>query len=149
MYDPLIALTTVASVTKTLKVGTGVALVPLRDPIILAKEVASLDVLSGGRLLFGVGAGWVPGEMRNHHQPGGRWALMQEKVLAMKEIWTQEEAEFQGQYINIEPIWQWPKPQQKPHPPILVGGHGQQVLKRVLAYGDGWFPHPMPILFLA
>ncbi len=139
--DPFVVCAAVAAVTKTLKVGTGVCLVMQRDPIITAKEVASVDHLSGGRFLFGIGGGWNEDEMENHGtDPKLRWKILRERILAMKEIWTKEEAEFHGKFVNFDPIWQWPKPVQKPHPPILVGGAGPHTLDRVLEYGDGWMP---------
>ncbi len=139
--DPFVACAATAAVTKTLKVGTGVCLVMQRDPIITAKEVASVDHLSGGRFLFGIGGGWNEDEMENHGtDPKLRWKILHERILAMKEIWTKEEAEFHGKFVNFDPIWQWPKPVQKPHPPILVGGAGPHTLDRVLEYGDGWMP---------
>lgn len=139
--DPFVACGAVAAVTKTLKVGTGVCLVMQRDPITTAKEVASVDHLSGGRFLFGIGGGWNEDEMENHGtNPKLRWKILRERILAMKEVWTKEEAEFHGKFVNFDPIWQWPKPVQKPHPPILVGGAGPHTLDRVLEYGDGWMP---------
>lgn len=139
--DPFVACGAVAAVTRTLKVGTGVCLVMQRDPITTAKEVASVDHLSGGRFLFGIGGGWNEDEMENHGtDPKLRWKILRERILAMKEIWTNEEAEFHGKFVNFDPIWQWPKPVQKPHPPILVGGAGPHTLDRVLEYGDGWMP---------
>ncbi|MGW4962282.1 LLM class F420-dependent oxidoreductase [Nonomuraea sp. NPDC004186] len=140
-YDPFVALSAVAAVTRTLKLGTGVCLVTQRDPIVTAKEVACLDRLSGGRLLFGVGAGWNRMELANHGtDPRTRMALLAERVQAMRRIWTDEEAEFHGKYVNFDSIWSWPKPLQRPHPPILVGGNGPGAEDRVLAFGDGWFP---------
>ncbi len=139
--DPFIALGVAAAVTKTLLLGTGVCLVVERDPIVLAKEVATLDVMSGGRVLFGVGGGWNREEMRNHGtDPKRRWKLLRERVEAMQQIWTKDEAEYHGEFVDFEPIWQWPKPLQKPHPPILVGGDGENTFKRVVRYGDGWMP---------
>lgn len=139
--DPFVVCAAVAAVTKTLKVGTGVCLVMQRDPITTAKEVASVDHLSGGRFLFGIGGGWNEDEMENHGtDPKLRWKILRERILAMKAIWTNEEAEFHGKFVNFDPIWQWPKPIQKPHPPILVGGAGPHTLDRVLEYGDGWMP---------
>ena len=122
--------------------GTGICLVIQRDPIITAKQVASVDHLSGGRFLFGVGAGWNLEEMRNHGtDPSKRFGLMRERVEAMKAIWTEDEAEYHGKYVDFDPIWSWPKPVQKPHPPILVGGNGRTVGDRVLAFGDEWYPN--------
>jgi probable F420-dependent oxidoreductase len=141
-YDPFVALTAAAAATSKLRVGTGICLVVERDPIITAKEVASLDQLSGGRFEFGVGAGWNREEMQNHGtDPRTRMRLMAERVQAMKAIWTQDEASFEGEFVRFERIWSWPKPAQRPHPPVLVGGNGPTVLERVLAFGDAWFPN--------
>jgi probable F420-dependent oxidoreductase len=123
-------------------VGSGICLVVERDPITTAKEVASVDHLSGGRFEFGVGAGWNREEMRNHGtDPRTRMRLMAERVEAMKAIWTQDEASYHGEFVDFERIWSWPKPAQRPHPPVLVGGNGPTVLDRVLAFGDAWFPN--------
>jgi probable F420-dependent oxidoreductase len=139
--DPFVALAAVAAVTKNLMLGTGICLVIERDPIVLAKEVASLDFLSGGRVLFGIGGGWNLEEMENHGtKPSIRWKILRERILAMKEIWTKDEAEYHGQYVNFDPIWSWPKPAAKPHPPIIVGGSGPRTLDRVLEWGDEWMP---------
>ena len=139
--DPFVAMGAVAAVTTRLKVGTGICLVMQRDPITLAKEVASVDHLSGGRVLFGIGGGWNEDEMENHAtKPSLRWKILRERILAMKEIWTKDEAEFHGQFVNFDPIWSWPKPAQNPHPPILIGGAGPRTLDRVLEYGDAWMP---------
>jgi probable F420-dependent oxidoreductase len=140
--DPFVALTAAAAVTKTLKVATGVCLVVERDPIILAKEVATIDRVSGGRFLFGVGAGWNLEEMRSHGtDPGRRFGLMRERIEAMKAIWTREEAEYRGEQVDFGPIWCWPKPAQDPYPPVVVGGNGEKVLDRVLSFGDEWMPN--------
>ena len=139
--DPFVAMAPVAAVTKVLKVGPGICLVVERDPITLAKEVASVDHLSGGRVLFGIGGGWNLEEMENHGtKPSLRWKIMRERVLAMKEIWTRDEAEYHGQHVDFDPIWSWPKPAQSPHPPVLIGGDGPRTLERVVEYGDGWLP---------
>ncbi len=141
-YDPFVALTAAAAATERLLVGTGICLVVERDPIITAKEVATLDHISGGRFLFGVGAGWNVEEMRNHGTDAShRFGLMRERIEAMKAIWTEDEASYSGRHVNLERIWAWPKPLQKPHPPILVGGNGPRVVDRVLAYGDEWMPN--------
>ena len=143
--DPFVALGAVAAVTKTLKMGTGVCLIIERDPITTAKEVASVDHLSGGRMLFGIGGGWNLEEMENHGtKPSLRWKLLRERVLAMKAIWTEDAAEFHGEHVNFDPVWSWPKPVQKPHPPVLVGGNGPRTLDRVLEFGDGWIPTGRP-----
>jgi probable F420-dependent oxidoreductase len=140
--DPFAALGAAAAVTERLKLGTGVCLVIERDPIVTAKEVATLDHMSRGRFLFGVGAGWNIEEMRNHGtDPTTRFRRMRESVEAMKAIWTQDEAEYHGRLIDFDAIWMWPKPVQKPHPPVLVGGRGDKVLERVVAYGDEWIPN--------
>src|SRR5439155_22551798 len=134
-------LSVAAAVTSQLRLGIGVCLVIERDPITLAKEVATLDLVSNGRFLFGVGGGWNLEEMANHGtDPSRRWALLRERVLAMKAIWTQEEAEYHGHLVNFDRIWQWPKPVQQPHPPIIVGGNGPHTLRRVIDYGDEWMP---------
>jgi probable F420-dependent oxidoreductase len=136
--DPFVALAGAAAVTTRLRVGTGICLVVERDPIVTAKEIATLDLLSNGRVLFGVGAGWNVEEMANHGTEfKSRFRLMRERVLAMKEIWTKEEAEFHGEFVNFEPIWCFPKPVQKPHPPVLLGGENGYALQRVVDYGDG------------
>ena len=141
-HDPFIALTAAAMATERLKLATGICLVVERDPIITAKEVASLDRLSGGRFLFGVGAGWNEEEMRNHGtDPRRRFSLMRERIEAMKAIWANDEPEYHGEHLDFAPIWQWPKPLQEPHPPILVGGNGEKVLERVVAFGDEWMPN--------
>ena len=143
-YDPFIALATAAQATDRILLGTAVCLVIERDPIITAKEVASLDCLSNGRFLFVVGAGWNREEMANHGtDPSTRFGLMRERVEAMKAIWTQDEASYRGRHVEFERIWCWPKPVQQPHPPVLVGGNGPRVLDRVLAYGDEWVPNRM------
>ena len=141
-YDLFVALTAAAAATTRLRVGAGVCLVIERDPIITANEVASIDHLSGGRLEFGVGAGWNREEMRNHGtDPRVRMALLRERVEAMQAIWTQHEATYAGEYVSFERIWSYPKPAQRPYPPVLVGGDGPTVLDRVLAFGDGWIPN--------
>jgi len=139
--DPLVTLGAMAAATTTLRLGTGICLVVERDPIILAKEVATLDLLSGGRVLLGVGAGWNREEMRNHGtDPSTRMSVLRERVEAMKAIWTQDEAEYHGEFVDFDPLFSWPKPVQVPHPPVLVGGSGPTVLERVVAFGDGWMP---------
>jgi probable F420-dependent oxidoreductase len=144
IHDPFVALASAAAATQRIKLGTGVCLVIERDPIVTAKEVASLDVLSGGRFLFGVGAGWNREEMQNHGtDPHRRFSILRERVEAMKAIWTQEEASYSGEHVSFERIWSWPKPLQQPHPPVIVGGVGERVLERVLAYGDEWMPNRM------
>jgi probable F420-dependent oxidoreductase len=140
-YDLFVALTAAAEATSRLRIGSGVCLVPERDPITTAKEVASVDHLSGGRFEFGVGLGWNREEMRNHGtDPRKRVPIMTERIKAMREIWLNDEASFHGEHVNFDRIWSWPKPAQRPHPPILIGGGGPTVLDRVLDHGDGWFP---------
>jgi probable F420-dependent oxidoreductase len=142
IYDPFVALSFAASVTERIKVGTGVCLVNQHDVIALAKAAASLDRLSGGRFLFGVGAGWNREEMADHGiDPRRRFSNMRERVEAIKAIWTQDEAEYHGEHVDFGRMWCWPKPVQEPHPPVVVGGVGDKVLDRVLAYGDEWFPN--------
>ena len=141
-FDLFVAVTAAVTVTSRLRVGSGICLVIERDPITTAKEVASVDYLSGGRFEFGVGAGWNREEMANHGtDPRRRMALLRERVEAMKAIWTCDEASYAGEYVTFERIWSWPKPAQRPHPPVLVGGNGPTVLDRVLAFGDAWFPN--------
>jgi probable F420-dependent oxidoreductase len=141
-YDLFVALTAAAAATTTLRVGSGICLVIERDPIVTAKEVASVDQLSGGRLEFGVGAGWNEAEMRNHGtDPRARMGVLRERVEAMRAIWTQDEASYSGRYVSFDRIWCYPKPAQRPHPPVLVGGDGPTVLDRVLGFGDGWLPN--------
>ncbi|HMD55883.1 MAG TPA: LLM class F420-dependent oxidoreductase [Solirubrobacteraceae bacterium] len=141
-YDLFVALTAAAGATSRVRVGSGICLIVERDAITTAKEVASVDQLSGGRLEFGVGAGWNREEMRNHGtDPRVRMAIMAERVEAMKAIWTQEEASYHGEHVDFERIWSWPKPAQRPHPPVLVGGNGPTVLDRVLRFGNAWLPN--------
>ncbi|MEU7278996.1 LLM class F420-dependent oxidoreductase [Streptomyces sp. NPDC045431] len=146
-HDLFVALSYAAAATTELRVATGICLVPQRDPIATAKAVATLDALSGGRVLFGVGAGWIPEELENHGtDPGQRWAVLAERVKAMREIWTNDVAEFHGRHVDFGPVWSWPKPRQTPHPPVLVGGSGANVARRVLDFGDEWMPHAgMPL----
>ncbi len=141
-YDLFVALTAAAAATSRLRVGSGICLVVERDPIVTAKEVASLDRLSGGRFEFGVGAGWNREEMAHHGtDPRTRMRLLRERVEAMQAIWTEDEASYHGEFVDFERVWCWPKPAQRPYPPILVGGNGPTVLDRVLAFGDAWFPN--------
>jgi probable F420-dependent oxidoreductase len=145
--DPFVALTVAATATRTLHLGTGICLVVQRDPIHTAKEVASLDHISKGRLLFGIGGGWNREEMADHGTDfSRRWKLMRERVEAMKAIWTQEVAEYHGEMVDFGPMWSWPKPVQKPHPPVLLGGSGPKILERVVRYGDGWMPNRGAVL---
>jgi probable F420-dependent oxidoreductase len=139
--DPFIGLARASAVTKTLKLGTGICLVPEHNPLLLAKEIATLDHLSNGRFLFGIGAGWLQEETEIM---GGdfphRWSQTREAVLAMKELWTKDQAEFHGQFYDFPPVQSSPKPCQKPHPPIFLGGSAKNVFARVAAWGDGWIP---------
>jgi probable F420-dependent oxidoreductase len=139
--DPFVGLMAAAAATSRLRVGTGICLVIEHDPIVLAKVVATLDLLSNGRVLFGVGAGWNAEEMEHHGTAfPTRFRVMRERVLAMKAIWTQDEAEFHGEFVNFDRIWSYPKPVQRPHPPVLLGGEGRHTLRRVVEFCDGWFP---------
>jgi probable F420-dependent oxidoreductase len=143
-YDPFVALTAAAAVTTKLKLATGICLLVERNPITTAKEVATLDQLSNGRFLFGIGGGWNAEEMENHGTNfKTRWRLLRERVLAMKEIWTKDEAEYHGEFVNFDPLWSFPKPAQKPHPPIHLGGNGAGTLDRIVEYCDGWMPIAM------
>ncbi|ETX04181.1 MAG: N5,N10-methylenetetrahydromethanopterin reductase [Candidatus Entotheonella gemina] len=140
-YDPFVSLMYAAAVTKNLKIGTGFCLVIERDTIAMAKEVASLDRLSGDRFLFGIGGGWNAEEMEHHGTVfKTRFKKMGEQVRAMKTIWTQDEPEFHGEYVNFDSIWCWPKPAQNPHPPVLLGGESSYTLQRVVDYCEGWLP---------
>ena len=145
--DPFVALTAAATASKTLRIATGICLVTQRDPIHTAKEVASLDHISDGRFIFGIGAGWNREEMADHGTDfGTRWTLMRERVEAMKAIWTEDESEYHGEMVNFGPMWSWPKPVQKPHPPVVLGGSGPKILERVVRYGDGWMPNRGDVL---
>ena len=140
--DLFVAMTAAATATTRLRIGSGICLLIERDPITTAKEVASVDHLSGGRVEFGVGAGWNREEMENHGtDPRRRMAILRERVEAMKAIWTQDEASYAGEHVNFERIWSWPKPAQKPHPSVIVGGNGPTVTDRVKAFGDAWMPN--------
>jgi probable F420-dependent oxidoreductase len=140
--DPFVALARASAVTQRVKLGTGIVLVPERHPLLLAKEVSTLDRFSGGRFLFGVGAGWLREETEIM---GGdfdhRWTQVRESVLAMKELWTKAEAQWQGRYYRFPPVKSYPKPLQQPHPPVILGGFARNVLERVVAWGDGWLPN--------
>lgn len=140
-YDPFVGLMAAAAVTERLRIATGICLLIERDPITTAKEVATLDRLSNGRFIFGIGGGWNAEEMENHGTVyKTRWRLLRERVLAMKEIWTKDEAEFHGEFVNFDKIWASPKPVQQPHPPIIMGGDGPTTFDRVIEYCDGWLP---------
>ncbi|MGD0107191.1 MAG: LLM class F420-dependent oxidoreductase [Rhodopila sp.] len=141
VMDPFVTLTAAAAVTSTLKIGTGVCLIAQRDPIQTAKLVASIDQVSGGRFVFGVGNGWNQDEMENHGTDfASRHKLARERVEAMKAIWTQNAAEYHGEFVDFGPMAAWPKPVQKPYPPILVGGVFPYSARRAVRYGDGWMP---------
>lgn len=143
-FDPFAALTAAATATRSLLLATGVCLLVQRDPIHTAKQVATLDQLSAGRAVFGVGAGWNREEMSQHGtNPATRMRLLRERVLAVRELWTEDTAEFRGDFVDIEPTYLWPKPVQQPRPPIVVGGMGPGVYDRVLEYGDAWMPNPV------
>ncbi len=141
-HDQFVALAAAAAVTTTLKLGTGITLVAQRDPIWLAKEVASLDMISGGRLLFGIGYGWNKEEMAHHGvQYAERRAVVREKILAMKELWTKDEAAFAGDHVNFSSSWSWPKPTTKPHPPVILGSSGgPKTFQHIIEFCDGWMP---------
>jgi probable F420-dependent oxidoreductase len=142
VMDPFVTLTAAAAATKTLKIGTGVCLVQQRDPIQTAKLVASIDQVSGGRFLFGVGSGWNAEEMADHGTPfKSRHKIARERIEAMKVIWTQGKAEYHGEFVNFDPMMAWPKPVQKPYPPVIVGGAFPYGATRAIRYGDGWVPH--------
>ena len=140
--DPFVALARASGVTTEIKLGTGITLVPERNPLLLAKEVSTLDHFSGGRFLFGIGTGWLREETEIM---GGdfdhRWTQAREAVQVMKKLWTEEEAAHTGRYYNFPPVKSYPKPFQKPHPPVLLGGMAPNVLRRVVAWADGWLPN--------
>ena len=140
-HDPFVSLMAAAAATTTLKVATGICLVIERDTLTMAKEVASLDYLSNGRFLFGIGGGWNVEEMENHGaEYKTRFKKLTEQCLAMKELWTKEEAEFHGEHVDFDPVWSWPKPAQTPHPPIYHGGYTEWTRQRVVDFCDGWLP---------
>jgi probable F420-dependent oxidoreductase len=144
--DPFVTLTAAAVATKTLKVGTGICLLNQRDPIQTAKEVATIDQVSDGRFLFGIGIGWNQDEMENHGSVfDTRAKLVRERIEAMKEIWTKEKAEYHGEFVNFDPVFAWPKPVQKPYPPIFVGGGFPHAARRAARYGDAWAPVGMEL----
>src|SRR5262249_42762889 len=140
--DPFIALARASGATTRLRLGTGITLVPERNPLLLAKEISTLDLFSGGRFLFGIGTGWhreettIMGGDFDH-----RWTQAREAILVMKELWTKTQAEFHGTYYDFPPVYSYPKPAQKPHPPVLLGGHAKSVLRRIVEWGDGWLPN--------
>ncbi len=143
-HDPLVALSFAAAATQKLRLGTGIMLLAQRDPIITAKAIASLDRLSGGRFELGVGGGWNVDEMENHGTKyETRFKVVRERILAMKALWTEEEAEFHGEFVNFDKTWSWPKPLQQT-PPILLGGETDHTLRRVVEFCNGWFPRATP-----
>ena len=141
VVDPMVALGAAAAVTSNLKLATGIALLPERNPLLMAKEVATLDVISGGRFILGIGAGWLKEETEIM---GGnfdrRWSQARESVLAMKQLWTTVESEFHGEFYDFPPVYSFPRPVQRPHPPVHLGGSARNVFRRVAEYGDGWMP---------
>lgn len=142
LLDPLVVLGAVAASTSRIRIGTAVCLVPQRDPLVLAKQVATIDQLSDGRFLFGVGAGSNADELRNHGtDPGQRFAVLRERMEAMTAIWTRDEASYSGESVRFGPVWSWPKPVQRPRPPVLLGGGGPRILERVISLADGWMPY--------
>jgi probable F420-dependent oxidoreductase len=139
--DPFVSLAAAAAVTTRLRLGTGICLLTEHDPIVTAKEVATLDLISNGRFEFGIGAGWNAEEMGHHGTVfETRFRVMVDRAKAMQAIWTQDEASYEGEFTKFEPIWSWPKPVQKPHPPILLGGETKHTLRRIMDFCDGWFP---------
>jgi probable F420-dependent oxidoreductase len=144
--DPFVGLAAAAAVTKKIKLGTGICLVVEHDPIVLAKRVASLDLISNGRFIFGVGAGWNAEEMENHATAfNTRYRLMHERIEAMKKIWSEDQPHYHGEFVDFDPIWSYPKPVQKPWPPIFFGGHTPLARRRVAGHYDGWMPTIMPV----
>jgi probable F420-dependent oxidoreductase len=146
--DPFIALAQASGATSKIKLATGITLIPERNPLVLAKAISTLDLFSGGRVLLGIGAGWHREETE---MMGGdfdhRWTQTKESILAMKELWTKDEAEFHGKYYDFPPVRMYPKPQQRPHPPVILGGMARNVFKRIIEWGDGWMPNrTTPIL---
>jgi probable F420-dependent oxidoreductase len=140
-HDPFVALAAAATVTETIKLATGICLITERDPILMAKQAASLDLLSGGRLILGVGAGWNAEEMENHGTSyAKRWPILRERILAMRRIWTEDEPEFHGEHVDFDPIWSYPKPAQSGGPKILIGASSKWVYDRIADYADGWMP---------
>jgi probable F420-dependent oxidoreductase len=141
LLDPIAALAAMAAATRRIRIGTAICLVVERDPIVLSKQIATVDHLSGGRFEFGVGGGWNQEEMANHGTGfEKRWGLLRERVQAMRAIWSEEQAEYHGNQVDFDPIWSWPKPVQQPGPPVLIAGSGPGAIDRVLEYGDGWIP---------
>ena len=145
MLDPFVALASAAQATSRIELGTGILILPQHDPINSAKAVSSIDLLSGGRMTLGIGAGWNEPEMNNHGTAfKSRFKVMRERTEAMKQLWTHEEAEYHGDTVSFDPVWQWPKPVQQPHPQVLIAGAHPRVIERVARYGDGWMPVVVP-----
>ncbi|PWW55536.1 LLM class F420-dependent oxidoreductase [Actinokineospora spheciospongiae] len=150
LLDPFVALTAAATVTTSLLIGTGLTLVSQRDPIQTAKQSATLDVVSNGRLIFGCGIGWLREETRNHGtDPRIRGKVADERMRAILALWTDDEAEFHGDHVDFDPVFSWPKPVQRPHPPIYVGGASPATHRRIVEYGDGWLANPAPPAVMA
>ena len=148
--DPFVTLAAAAAVTSEIELITGIALLIQRDPIVTAKEAASIDVISQGRFVFGVGAGWNIEELRHHGtDPKTRGALLDERIEAIKVLWTEEPAEYHGKYVNFDPSYQRPKPVRKPHPPILIGGDSDATVRRIIRHGAGWIANPLPVEHLS
>jgi probable F420-dependent oxidoreductase len=144
--DPFVTLAAAAAVTSTIELFTGIALLIQRDPIITAKEAASIDLISGGRFVFGVGAGWNIEELRDHGtDPKTRGALLDERIEAIKALWTTDPAEYHGKYVDFGPSYSRPKPVQQPHPPIFIGGDSDATVKRVIRHDAGWISNPLPV----
>lgn len=144
-YEPFTFLAQAAAVTEKLKIGTGICLVAEHHPIALAKRIATLDVLSGGRFLFGVGGGWLAEELENHGvRFEDRWKVLREHILAMQACWTNKDAEFHGEFVDFDPVWVEPKPISKPHPPILIGATSTWAMARIAEYAQGWYPVHVP-----
>ena len=141
LYDPLVALAAAAAVTEQIKLGTAICLVPERDPLTLAQEIATLDQISEGRVILGIGSGWNPEEMANHGvEFKDRFKVTRERVEAMKALWSEEEAEFHGETVDFDPVWSYPKPVQAGGPPVLLGQNGRRTFDRIVRYCDGWLP---------
>jgi len=144
--DPFVILAAAAAVTSRIDLVTGIALLIQRDPITTAKEAASVDLISGGRFVFGVGAGWNIEELRHHGtDPKTRGALLDERIEAITALWTQEPAEYHGTYVDFDASYSRPKPVRKPHPPIYIGGNSDATVKRVIRHGAGWISNPFPV----
>ncbi len=144
-YEPFTYLAQAAAVTTNLKIGTGICLVPEHHPISLAKRVASIDAISNGRFLFGVGGGWIAEELENHGVAyADRWRVLREYILAMQACWTQKGAEYHGSFINFDPVWVEPKPVSQPHPPVFIGATSTWAMQRIAEFAQGWYPVHIP-----